>query len=328
MHNLTKLFFILVFSTIHIQHNLADGMLDEDLMISEDETIVENHKPSLGEKNNKDTQVVFDRINSTTFKDPFKRGVTRSPAYATFNDDANDMQYRPDDLRHLTDLHFYRLASIIQRDEVPRTKILKLFEQDFYGDEHEAYYVRIKSATSPKDLMVVAKTLEVSYYKSLNRNIIIRNITEKNNSSYAIEYGPFPTIKMAVANCYYVATFVKNNELDCNQSIHKHFVSESENNKNKSFATVGLSQFGLLALKEKPFGFDLNVLSRITIEIMEGETLGPYGFYVTNINEMGVSVAGLNGDVFLIPVSTFPINISSKSSPAGVSKKIITSPSN
>ena len=326
MHHLIKLFFFLLFSTIHVLHSQADGMLEEDFIIAEDEKVIENPKTSLSEKNNKDTQVVFDRINTITIKDPFKTGVTRSPAYTTFNDDAEDIQYRPDDLRHLTDIQFYRLSSIIQMDEAPRTKILKLFDQDFSGDVYEAYYVRLKSATSLKELMVEAKTLEISHYKNLNRNIIIRNISEKNNSSYAMEYGSFPTIKLAVANCYYLAKFVKSLELDCNQSIHKHFVSDSEDDKNKSFAMVGLSQFGLLALKDKPYDFDINELSRITIKIMEGETLGPYGFYVANINEMGVSVAGLNGDVLLIPASTFPINIPPKPSPIPDGTNIITSP--
>jgi hypothetical protein len=326
MLNLTKLFFIFLLSIMHIQYVFSDGMPVED------EMNVEDGKASLvindADNSSNDTQVVIEQTNNTTLKDPFKRGITRSPAYATFGSGDDNMQYRLDDLRHLTDLHHYRVVSIIQRDEAPRTKILKLFEQDFYGDEHEAFYVRLKSSLILEEMLVAAKTLEISYSQNLNRNIVIRNLNQKNTSSFALEYGPFSTIEMAVVNCYYVTAAVKGKQLDCGKSIHKHFVSDKENNKNKSIATLGLSQFALLALKAKPFDFDLNVLSKTTIEIMEDEPLGPNGFYITNINEMGVSVAGLNGDVLLIPVSTFPISNFSKTSPSSVKREITSSSSN
>ena len=79
-------------------------------------------------------------------------------------------------------------------------------------------------------------------------------------------------------------------------------------------ATVGLSQFALLDFKEKPYGFSLEKLKKMTLEVTVDQLLGPNGFVITNINDNGISVTGLSGNAMFIPVSTFPINIEGTSS--------------
>lgn len=245
-------------------------------------------------------------IQNSTYKDPFKRGITRSPAFATFGS-KKEVQYRLDDLRHLSDIQYYRVVSIIQDEEKSRVNILKLFEQGFYGDEYQAYYVRISGSTELQDMEILANNMKNNYYQSLNRNLIIRNIMHKDKTNFALEYGPFSNPEIALANCHYIKVFSMNSNLDCKKTIFRHFVSSEEVEEAESIATVSMSQFALLDIKNKPFEFDIEQLKNTSIDVMVDQPLGPHGFFITNINDMGVTVSGLNGDVIMIPTSTLPI---------------------
>jgi len=299
LFNKWLLILITVFS---VTTSFADGMLPEDLPQNNvvDDSIIDLHVD-----------------NQKIYTDPFKRGVTRSPAYATFGEKSFSDSRRIDDLRHLQDLRYYRVVGIVADEELQMPKILELNPDDFFGDEHQGYYVKIQSKQDLGEIRTVAKNLMVNYTDDLNRYIIIR-FNEKNTlSNYDLEYGPFRTKEITVAHCHYLAALTKNKKMNCLQ-VHQHFVSDQERMATQNTATVGLSQFALLDFKEKPYEFSLEKLKKMTLEVTIDQFLGPHGFVITNINDNGISVTGLSGNAMFIPVSTFPINIdgSSPGSPA------------
>ena len=277
--------------------SFADGMLPEDL--PHDKAVDE----SVIELNINDQQI---------YSDPFKRGVTRSPAYATFGEELASDSSRIDDLRHLQDLRYYRVVGVVGDEELQMPKILELGPDDFFGDEHQGYYVKVQSKQDIADIRTVAKNLMVNYRKNLNRYLIIR-FNEKNTlSTYNLEYGPFRTKEITVAHCHYLAALTKNEQMSCSQ-VHQRYVSDQEKMATQNTATVGLSQFALLDFKEKPYEFSLEKLKKMTLEVTIDQLLGPHGFVITHINEDGISVTGLSGNAMFIPVSTFPINIEGSS---------------
>lgn len=294
--------FITLIGIFFVFTSFADGMLPEDLPQTDmvDDSVIE-----------------LDIENQQIYTDPFKRGVTRSPAYATFGEESASDSSRIDDLRHLQDLRYYRVVGIVADEELQMPKILELNPDDFFGDEHQGYYVKIQSKQDLGEIRTVAKNLMVNYNDDLNRYIIIR-FNEKNTlSNYDLEYGPFRTKEITVAHCHYLAALTKNKNMNCSQ-VHQHFVSEQEQMATQNTATVGLSQFALLDFKEKPYDFSLEKLKKMTLEVTVDQLLGPHGFVITNINDNGISVTGLSGNAMFIPVSTFPINIegTSTASPA------------
>jgi len=125
-----------------IMTSFADGMLPEDLPQTDmvDDSIIE-----------------LDIDNQQIYTDPFKRGVTRSPAYATFGEESASDSTRIDDLRHLQDLRYYRVVGIVADEEMQMPQILELNPDDFFGDEHQGFYVKIQSKQDLGEIRTVAK---------------------------------------------------------------------------------------------------------------------------------------------------------------------------
>lgn len=281
----------------------ADGMLEEDMPQSTDD---------MSELD--DSMIELDLDNQKIYSDPFKRGITRSPVYATFGEESNNDARRIDDMRHLLDLRYYRVVSLIEDNETDMPKILQLNPDDFFGDEHQGYYVKVDSNQDLSAIQTLAKNLMVNYKKDLNRYLIIRFNDKQTQNNYSLEYGPFRTKEITATHCHYLSALVKNKNISCDKILF-HFVSDQEVMAQQNTAIIGLSQFALLDIKDKPYGFSLEKLRKMTLEVTVDEMLGPYGFHVTNINEKGISVTGLSGDAMFIPVSTFPINIDGSEAP-------------
>ena len=95
--------FITFIGTFFVFASFADGMLPEDLPQADmvDDSVIE-----------------LDIENQQIYTDPFKRGVTRSPAYATFGEESASDSSRIDDLRHLQDLRYYRVVGIVADEEL------------------------------------------------------------------------------------------------------------------------------------------------------------------------------------------------------------------
>lgn len=295
LFNPIAIFFIFSMSVGMSLQVFADGMLD-------DEFTEEHMNP------NDESAIELDYSGQGIYSDPFKKGITRSPAYATFGDDAGIDSSRVDDLRHLSDLRHYRVIGIVEDDESNRPAILELNPDDFYGDEHQAYYVKIDTKQDQLEINTAAKNILINHGRSLNRYLVVRFNANSTQNNYDLEYGPFRTKEIAAAHCYYVATILQKKDMECN-NVHFHYVSDQEKPITQNTATLGLSQFALLDIKEKPYEFDLNKLKNISIDVTVDELLGPYGFHITNINADGVSVTGLSGNAMFIPVSTFPVSI-------------------
>ena len=140
--------FLTLIGVFFVLTSLADGMLPEDLPQSD---MVD------------DSVINLDIDNQQIYTDPFKRGVTRSPAYATFGEESASDSRRIDDLRHLQDLRYYRVVGIVADEELQLPKILELNPDDFFGDEHQGYYVKIQSKQDLGEIRTVAKNLLVNY---------------------------------------------------------------------------------------------------------------------------------------------------------------------
>lgn len=287
----------LIFTLLHTPI-FAEGMIEEEMkepIDSENETAIE-----------------LDFSGQGIYSDPFKKGVTRSPAYATFGDDLTAESLRIDDLRHLTDLRHYRVIGIVEDEEMHVPAILELYPDDFFGDEHQAYYVKIETNSDQEAINTAAKNILVNHGQSLNRYLIVRINEQSTQKNYALEYGPFRTKEIAAAHCYYVATILQKKDMECH-NVHFHYVSDQEKPVQQNTASLGLSQFALLDIKEKSYDFNLEKLKKVSIDVTVDELLGPYGFHITNINADGVSVTGLSGNAMFIPVSTFPVGIENSS---------------
>jgi hypothetical protein len=92
-------------------------------------------------------------------------------------------------------------------------------------------------------------------------------------------------------------------------------------------ASLGLSQAGLLALKDSSLAFNKQVLMATSATVYEGEMLGPPDFFIVNINQYGVYLASKFDEVMLIPAVTFPVN-TGESLPASAPGAPATPPSN
>ena len=299
---LTQILFLTWIALISVQIH-ADGMLEEDMPMTAD-----------GMPDSDESVIELDLDSQKIYADPFKRGITRSPVYATFGEESDNEARRIDDMRHLLDLRYYRVVSLVEDNETDMPKILELNPDDFFGDEHQGYYVKIDTHNDPSKIQTIAKNLMVNYKKDLNRYLIIRFNDNQTQDNYSLEYGPFRTKEITAAHCHYLVALVKNENLSCDKILF-HFVSDQEIMAQQNTAIIGLSQFALLDIKDKPYEFSLEKLRKMTLEITVDEMLGPHGFHVTNINEKGISVTGLSGNAMFIPVSTFPINIDGSTTP-------------
>lgn len=287
----------ILLATFYSINLFADGMIEGDTSLANEGLFM---TPEVLEIQNED---------ASTYNDPFKKGITRSPAYATFGIDNEMISTRLDDLRHLSDIRYYRVEGVVEDNEADRVKVLEISPEDLYGDEFQGYYVKIASGQDENKLKLQANNLKNNHQKALSKNLILRAVAVNNKQKYyQFEYGPFRTKELAGANCLYLKSVTKNKEINCNLA-YRNLVTDLELEMAQNSASLSLSQFALLDLKDKPFEFDLEKVKNMTLDVKVDESLGPMGFYVTNINEDGVYVTHLNGSTMLIPVTTFPVNL-------------------
>ena len=159
------------------------------------------------------------------------------------------------------------------------------------------------------------------------------NTSEKNAASYNAYYISLGTFfektlaQQTTATCYFLKSRTNQFPLNCDV-IHKrlkHKVETMQDTANS--ASLGLSQAGLLALKDSSLAFNKQVLMATSATVYEGEMLGPPDFFIVNINQYGVYLASKFDEVMLIPAVTFPVN-TGESLPASAPGAPATPPSN
>lgn len=259
---------------------------------------------------------------STPIQDPFARGIVRSPAYGAEDGRSKIEYHRLDDFRALDDPRYYRVASIIENLETSHLFVelheeeLRLINNGFSG-----FYITLGTYSNPKIGKQAGIDFMMNQSLDINHAVVLRSASLKNKALYYLEYGPFKNADLANATCY----FLKNKQpaLSCN-NVSKRIVHEKELGDKSNSATLGLSQAGFNYYsqisaysndsKDNNMGFNPEDLKEISMEVSEGEPLGPNGFYIVRINRLGVHLANKFNEMVLIPSITFPVNSKSISS--------------
>jgi hypothetical protein len=259
---------------------------------------------------------------STPIQDPFARGIVRSPAYGTENGRSKIEYHRLDDFRALDDPRYYRVASIIENLETSHL-LIELHEEELrsINNGFSGFYITLGAYSNPKVGKQAGIDFMMNQSLNINHAVVMRSTSFKNKALYYLEYGPFKNDDLANATCY----FLKNKQpaLTCN-NVSKRIVHEKELADKNNSATLALSQAGFNYYsqisaysndsKDNNMGFNPEDLKEISMEVSEGEPLGPNGFYIVRINRLGVHLANKFNEMALIPSNTFPVNGKSISS--------------
>jgi len=262
-----------------------------------------------------DTKYVDSKIDETErkqkesnfIKDPFSRGIRRSPQFGSLSD--SSFLNRPDDLRSLKDTRYYRVLGVFENENHSYKKYITInsLSESKKGILPSAFYMTLGSYKKESDAKQEAIDFLSSYDDFINHYVIVRKINKDKKLSYDVEYGPFKTQVLARSNCLFINITLEKGDLKCDV-FAKHLVTENEKIAKKNVATVGLSQSAIIETTQNALGYDYSALVDATLQVHEDERIGPADFYIMRINQYGIYVANINGDVDLIPSYTLPVN--------------------
>lgn len=279
-----------------------------------------------------------------TLQDPFSRGILKPPQYGSSLDRLKGKNGRMDDFRALDDFRYYRVLGIYENESKPFSDAIEINTSEKNAASYNAYYISLGTFFEKPLAQQTSRDFIATFNMHLNRRAIIianksnprafadRDVKNKKRSvedklTYEVEYGPFNNLDLATATCYFLKSRTNQFSLNCDL-IHKrlkHKVETIQDTANS--ASLGLSQAGLLALKDSSLAFNKQVLMSTSATVYEGEMLGPPDFFIVNINQYGVYLASKFDEVMLIPAVTFPVN-TGESLPASAPGAPATPPSN
>ena len=262
-----------------------------------------------------------------TIQDPFARGVIKPPQYSTNLDREKSLNGRLDDVRALADFRYYRILGIYQNEQSALKDVIEIsWPEKVDVSSNNAFYISLGTFYEKKLAQQAGRDFIATFINNLNHRVIIRGNKdstfgfadrENNNKkrspekklAYELEYGPFNNLEFARANCFFLRNQISQYSLDC-ALINKRLVHKEERIKDiASSATIGLSQAGLMALKDSPLAFNQKDLLSTVLTVYEGENLGTSDFFIVNINQYGIYVASKFDESLLIPSVTFPVNM-------------------
>jgi hypothetical protein len=241
----------------------------------------------------------------SNLKDPFSRGIKRSPEFGYVNERPEGHLSRQDDLRALSDFRYYRVMGISENEK----------QQDNFIDINDtkkingpqAYYIELESFKEASKAKQYILDFQYSFKSNIRGYLINRKIIKDKKSLFSVEIGPFQNQYVAQANCSFIKSYIASASLQC-ENFSKYTVSKNEKKLMPNSASLGLSQFALEDLNARNLGFDVQDLTEASLEVNEGEALGPYGFYIIQITKKGIYLASMYGELAEIPGITFPIN--------------------
>lgn len=240
-------------------------------------------------------------------RDPFFRGLNRSPQYNSLRSGAISNYSRLDDLRMLQDVRYYRILSLYE--EAKSTADVPLYQAKSKTTKTQnGFYLFL--GTYPAQWQARQQALDFIANNALliNHSVLIRDSVKDKKKVFSLEYGPFKSLELAQATCFYILHNTSQFNLSCDQS-EKHPISNDNRLRKPNSATVGLSQAAILEYSRQAMGFDPTALSETSLLVREGELLGPQDFYVVRINHLGIHLASPNGEVATIPAVTLPIYV-------------------
>ena len=274
-----------------------------------------------------------EKTTGNTIQDPFARGVIKPPQYSTNLDREKSLNGRLDDVRALADFRYYRILGIYQNEQSALKDVIEIsWPEKVDVSSNNAFYVSLGTFPEKKLAQQAGRDFIATFINNLNHRVIIRGSKdstfgfadrENNNKkrspekklAYELEYGPFNNSEFARANCFFLRNQISQYSLDC-ALINKRLVHKEERMKDiASSATIGLSQAGLMALKDSPLAFNQKDLLSTVLTVYEGENLGTSDFFIVNINQYGIYVASKFDESLLIPAVTIPVNL--QNIPAG-----------
>lgn len=249
--------------------------------------------------------------SNLSIRDPFSRGLVRSPKYGSISSDRLSEYSRNDDLRSLSDIRYYRILGLF----VNQTDSNKNFISDLGpikpGINPNGYYISLGSFNSlnlSKQSALDFLSLQASF---VNRIVSQHMATKNKRMNYQLQYGPFASLEFAKSSCLFLKSNSKQIDLDCENIIKRPMV-DKEKSLPMNSASIGLSQAALVDYAQSAMSFDLNSIAETSVIVKEGERLGPQGFHIVRINHLGIYLASESGDIALIPPSTLPINLNIK----------------
>ena len=245
------------------------------------------------------------QIPETSLKDPFSRGIKRSPEFGYVNERPDQSLGRLDDLRALPDFRYYRVMGISENEKQKDNAIEIADNKKNYGPQ--AYYIELESFKDASKAKQYVLDFRYSFKSNIRGYLINRKIIKDKKPLFSIEIGPFQNQYVAQAHCSFIKSITANSTLQC-ENFLKFTVIQQEKKLIPNSASIGLSQFALEDISSRNLGFDMKDLAEASIEVSEGEALGPYGFYVIEITRKGISLASMYGELAEIPGITFPIN--------------------
>ena len=268
-----------------------------------------------------------EKTTGNTIQDPCARGVIKPPQYSTNLDREKSLNGRLDDVRALADFRYYRILGIYQNDQSSLKNVIEIsWPEKVDVSSNNAFYISLGTFPEKKLAQQAGRDFIATFINNLNHRVIIRGNKEsifgfadrENNNkkrspekklAYELEYGPFNNSEFARANCFFLRNQISQYSLDC-ALINKRLVHKEERSKDiASSATIGLSQAGLMALKDSPLAFNQKDLLSTVLTVYEGENLGTSDFFIVNINQYGIYVASKFDESLLIPAVTFPVNL-------------------
>jgi hypothetical protein len=245
------------------------------------------------------------QIPETSLKDPFSRGIKRSPEYGFVNERPDQNSSRLDDLRALSDFRYYRVMGISE-NEKQKNKVIEINDnKKLHGPQ--AYYIELESFKDASKAKQYILDFQYSFTSNIKGYLINRKIIKDKKPSFSVEIGPFQNQYVAQAHCSFIKSYTANAAMQC-EAFSKFTVSQQEKKLTPNSASLGLSQFALEDISSRNLGFDMQDLAEASIEVSEGEALGPYGFYIIEITKKGISLASVYGELAEIPGITLPIN--------------------
>jgi hypothetical protein len=245
------------------------------------------------------------QMPETSLKDPFSRGIKRSPEFGFVNERPDQNAGRLDDLRSLSDFRYYRVMGISE-NEKQKDKVLEINDtKKIHGPQ--AYYIELESFKDASKAKQYILDFQYSFRSNIRGYLINRKIIKDKKPSFSVEIGPFQNQFVAQAHCSFIKSYSFNAGMQCD-NFQKFTVSQDEKKLTTNSASLGLSQFALEDINSRNLGFDSQDLAEASIEVYEGEALGPYGFYVIEITKKGISLASMYGELAEIPGITLPIN--------------------
>lgn len=264
---------------------------------------------------------------TNTIQDPFSRGILKPPKYGSNLDRSRTSNGRLDDIRSLNDPRYYRVLGIYENEAISISDIIEINVAEKNDASYNAFYITLGNFSDKKAAQQLSKDFISVLSVNLNRKVIIKvskdtsqdinadvsaqkKTAVKKMQFYEVEYGPFNNPELATATCYFLKSKTDQFPLMCD-ALKKRLVNQRELTKvTAGSATVGLSQAGLIALKDPLLDFKQKDLADTALTVYEGENLGGENFFVVKINQYGIYLASKFDEAMLIPAVTFPVNIS------------------